>query len=133
MNYEEKLDFILKRLYEEKAFYMDEISVCDYLKPHVTQNEFNEFKLRLTADGYLRQETDENSLGAYQASYTHKSYKYSITSKGEYLVESGQGYVTRKNEEKLILDITRNSYKINKWVLFLTIISIFLAVIALLK
>lgn len=52
MNYEEKLDFILKRLCEVNAFYLDEISVCDYLKPYVSQNEFREYKLRLIADGF---------------------------------------------------------------------------------
>lgn len=133
MSYEEKLDFILKRLYEKSAFYMPEIVVCDYLKPDVSQNEFLEFKDRLINEGYLQQEIDQNSLGAYQASFASKSYKYSITSQGRHLVESGEGYAAKKNQEKQILNITKDSYKINKWVLFLTIVSIVLAVIALFK
>lgn len=133
MSYEEKLDFILKRLYEKSAFYMPEIIVCDYLKPHVSQNEFQEFKKRLIGDGYLQEEADENSLGSYQASFTNKSYKYSITSRGRHLIESGEGYVAKKNEEKQILNITKDSYRINKWVLVLTIVSIVIAIIALFK
>ncbi|RYD83030.1 MAG: hypothetical protein EOP53_02010 [Sphingobacteriales bacterium] len=132
MSYEEKLDFVLKRLYEKSAFYMPEIILCDYLSPNVSQNEFQEFKHKLISDGYLQQDPDQNSLGAYQASFSTK-YKYSITSKGRHLVESGEGYVARKSQEKLILKITKNSYTINTWVLILSIISILLAIIALFR